>query len=148
MCVSRLMSILLIGSVKSGDVGTEQGERDQENKTTSPSSLACPPPHPEIIDSTEIIWNGEWYFAKNQINSKPFVYRRVSDSVPRNIINYVSFTSSSSHSNSKPRAKKKLKSKESSEKSDSQPDWYVNFLSHFVMAIVLDLKHLTLTIMK
>jgi hypothetical protein len=97
------MSILLNGEVKSRPgAGSELIE---EVKCSGVSDLPG-----EVM-----IWSGEWYFAKNQINSKEFHYRRVSDSVPKNIIDYVSFTASSSHPNSKPgRGRKKSKSRETS----------------------------------
>mmetsp|Transcript_14674 Transcript_14674/g.22141 ORF Transcript_14674/g.22141 Transcript_14674/m.22141 type:complete len:748 (+) Transcript_14674:55-2298(+) len=36
-------------------------------------------------------WTGEWYFAKNKAKRKRFSYKKVSQSAPRDMINYVSF---------------------------------------------------------
>lgn len=124
------MSILLMGSVRSGEVGegdmTAKGEestttisRLQEKKDgmdTSAATADTSQSAPDPASSANMIWKGEWYFAKNQINSKEFQYRRVSDAVPKNIIDYVSFVTSSSHSGTKPRGRKKGKSRDSSEK--------------------------------
>jgi hypothetical protein len=85
------MSILLFGEVK------EQRSKLSPEMNASNSVI-------------ETIWSGQWYFAKNQINSKEFLYRRISDSVPKNIIEYVSFTSSTSHP--KPRGRKKMRTRE------------------------------------
>jgi hypothetical protein len=95
------MSILLNGEVKSHS-SRSRGVEDRENIGGSTSG----------VEEEGLVWSGEWYFAKNQINSKEFHYRRVSDSVPKNIIDYVSFTASSSHPNPKPgRGRKKSKLK-------------------------------------
>lgn len=58
------------------------------------------------------VWSGKWYFAKNQMNSKDFHYRRVSDNLSKPIFDFVSFNSSSTTPQSKQRGRKKHKNKE------------------------------------
>lgn len=91
------MSILLNGEVRSGSGGEREAEEGKGGG--------------DLQADQSLVWSGEWYFAKNQMNSKEFHYRRVSDSVPKNIVDYVSFTASSSAP--KPgRGRKKSKSKD------------------------------------
>jgi hypothetical protein len=100
----RTMSILLFGEVRARGVEQRVGLPEDITATSIADT------EQEREQEQHAIWTGQWYFAKNQMNSKEFLYRRISDSVPKNVIEYVSFTSSSSQP--KPRGRKKMKYRE------------------------------------
>jgi hypothetical protein len=98
------MSILLFGEVPEFHLHLSSNESNS-------SSLSSPSPSPSL----SLSWVGKWYFAKNQLNSKEFQYKRVADSVSKSLIDYVSFNTTTTTTSTPKKGRKKIKEKKEKE---------------------------------